>query len=188
MKRKISKRSFTLQFMSWEISMLFYILSFLGIISHALDILTLNDDNPTILLQNIPVIILLSINAILGYFKWISKSLALNVLIYSLVISIMAGFVFFAVNNPNLEIVFIRNNLFISLLMVIATLFNGKHHLYIISVIFWAGTFSVVSFFSNSFLENYGILIFIVYFSFAFLVYHFYDILENILKQKEKDA
>ncbi len=157
-----------------------------GIIGYVIDIINFSKTSDIIIYNNI-LLILITISAfILFHLKKLNLKISFAIIVYSAFINV----IFYSFVNISSEYnlyFFLRDSVFLILILTLASLISSKYHALIMAAIFIVFTFVFNLIFKNDFLQSSLIMFLLFVSTYSLVVYFFVDILEKSIDKHDKN-
>lgn len=162
---------------------IFQVAAFIILAGNLLDLLEFAHSNKTLLISNITTLLIISFFLGAYYLKIIPHKICFSVLIYTAIANIYLGKYISSITiiSPIRVDFFLRDSLFIMLLIPLAAFTLNKLHAIVIGISYIVMLVVFSIYINNSFLNNSALLLVLVTAGFVGLTYYLVDLLEKAL-------
>ncbi|MGD2035871.1 MAG: HAMP domain-containing sensor histidine kinase [Bacteroidales bacterium] len=167
--------------------LIFNVTVIVGVIGYVIDIINFNKISNVIIYNN-AILILITISAfVLFHLKKLNLKTSFAIVVYAAFASVL----FYNIISISLELennifFFLRDSVFIILVLTLAALISSKYHALIIAAIFIVFTVIFNLAIKNDFLQS-SLVLFVLYVSaYSIIIYFFVDILEKSITDRKK--
>ena len=164
---------------------IFNVTAIVGVIGYILDILNFNNTSNSIIYNNILLITI----TIIAFFLYHSKKLNLRISYLIIVYAAIANVLYSDFKDISIEFnlyFFLRDSIFIIIIMSLASLVSGKYHALIISAIYSTSAVIYNLIIKNDFLQSSIIMLILYVLAYSVVVFFFVDILEKSIIDRGK--
>ena len=164
---------------------IFNVTAIVGVIGYAIDFLNFNIASTIIVYNNIFLIVITLLAFLLFHFKILNISISYSIVVYEALASVLFSN-FLNISLENNLYFFLRDSIFIILILTLAALVSSKIHALIISTIYLISAIILNLIIKNDFLQSSIIMLVLYVSAYSIVVYFFVDILEKSIIDREK--